>query len=170
MKQALVVLNELCEEGVISNYAIGGAMGALFYTEAVATMDLDIFVFFKDEDPFNLVPLAPIYAALKEKGYLPDEHERECINIGGTPVQFLPVCGPLLEDAVEKANGVDYQGVMTRVMTAEHLAAISVQTGRIKDKLRVQMFLTTPTFDKEAFIALLSRFSLLDKFNTWGLQ
>ena len=44
-----------------------------------------------------------------------------------------------------------------------------VYHGRIKDKLRVQMFLTTPTFDKESFITLLSRFSLLDKFNTWGL-
>ena len=169
MKQALVVLNELCDEGVIGNYAIGGAMGALFYTEPVSTMDLDVFVFLKDDDPFNLMPLSPIYAALKERGYLPDEYERECINIEGTPVQILPACNALLEDAVEKANAIDYEGVKARVMTAEHLAAISVQTGRVKDKLRVQMFWNTPDFDRSTFLMLLSAFSLRDKFEAWGL-
>ena len=38
MKEALKVLSELVAEGVIDDYAIGGAMGATFYLEPVLTM------------------------------------------------------------------------------------------------------------------------------------
>ena len=44
MKRTIEVLNELEKEGVISRYAIGGAMGAIFYTEPFLTFDLDVFV------------------------------------------------------------------------------------------------------------------------------
>ena len=44
MKKTLEVLNRLRSHGTISDYAIGGSMGALFYTEAVTTMDLDVFL------------------------------------------------------------------------------------------------------------------------------
>lgn len=42
MKRALEVLNKLVAEGVIRDYAIGGAMGATFYLEPISTMDLDM--------------------------------------------------------------------------------------------------------------------------------
>ena len=58
MKEALRVLAELVAEGVIEDYAIGGAMGATFYLEPVVTMDLDVFVLFKDNT--SLLPLQPI--------------------------------------------------------------------------------------------------------------
>ena len=44
MKRTLEVLNQLEKEGVFTRYAIGGAMGATFYTEPVLTFDLDVFV------------------------------------------------------------------------------------------------------------------------------
>ncbi len=44
MDKTLQVLNGLVAEGVLSRYAIGGAMGATFYVEPVLTFDLDIFV------------------------------------------------------------------------------------------------------------------------------
>ena len=149
MKKTLEVLNRLRSNRIISDYAIGGAMGALFYTEAVTTMDLDVFVLFKDNT--SLVPLQPIYDALKKRGYLPDERMPECIDIGGTPVQFLPVYNQLLEEALSYAVSFDYDGVPARVLPAEYLAAISVQTGRVKDKLRVQSFLASERFDRKRF-------------------
>ena len=149
MKEAFKVLAELVAEGVIKDYAIGGAMGATFYLEPVVTMDLDVFVLFNDND--SLLPLKPIYDALKGRGYLPDELMPECIDIGGTPVQFLPAYNKLLEDALAHARSFDYDGVNARVLPAEYLAAISVQTGRMKDKLRVQAFLEYDKFDKNAF-------------------
>ena len=159
MKEALRVLAELVSEGVIEDYAIGGAMGATFYLEPVVTMDLDVFVLFKDNT--SLLPLQPIYEALKKRGYLPDEQLPECIDIGGTPVQFLPVYNPLLEEALAHATSFDYDGVSARVLPAEYLAAISVQTGRAKDKLRVQAFLASERFDKNAFAAICSAHGLV---------
>jgi len=149
MKQALKILQELKSGGVIEDYAIGGAMGATFYLEPVVTMDLDVFVLFKDNS--SLLPLQPIYDALKKRGYNPDERMPECIDIDGTPVQFLPVYNELLEEALSHAVDFDYDGVNARVLPAEYLAAISVQTGRAKDKIRVQSFLASDRFDRDKF-------------------
>ena len=161
MKHAIEVLNQLVSDGVIRDYAIGGAMGATFYLEPISTMDLDVFVLFEDET--DLAPLQPIYRALSVMGFHPDEHERECVNIGGTPVQFLPAWNPLLVEAMENAMTISYEGVPTKVLGQEHLAAICVQTGRIKDRLRVQMFLESDSFDKVKFENILQRHGLVGK-------
>lgn len=143
-------------------------MGAMFYVEAVTTMDLDIFVLFPDDS--DLVPLSPVYGKLKEWGYLPDEHEKECISIEGTPVQFLPAYDALLQEALSQARSFDYEGVETKVMLAEYLAAICVKTGRLKDKLRVQMLLSSDGFSVQRFLGLLSTFSLKERYDKWQLQ
>ncbi len=44
MKRTIEVLNELERDAVFSRYAIGGAMGAVFYTEPFLTFDLDVFI------------------------------------------------------------------------------------------------------------------------------
>ena len=165
MKKTLEVLNRLRSNGIISDYAIGGAMGALFYTEAFATMDLDVFVLFPDDT--NLLPLAPIYDQLKAWGYLPDANESECINVEGTPVQFLPAYDALLQEALVTARSFDYQGVEAKVMMAEYLAAICVKTGRMKDKLRVNMFLAGEDFDVVRFKEILAKFNLNERFEQW---
>ena len=168
MKKTLDVLNKLLREKVINDYAIGGAMGAMFYAEAVTTMDLDIFVLFPDENSFT--PLAPVYEKLKEWGYFPDAHERECVNIEGTPVQFLPAYDDLLQEALVFARVFNYEGVSTKVMLAEYLALICVKTGRLKDKLRVQMLIASDGFSTKKFMELLTKFKLMERFESWKLQ
>lgn len=167
MKKTLEVLNRLVAEKIIKDYAIGGAMGAVWYMEAISTMDLDIFVLFADET--SLDPISPIYKRLKELGYEVDPDQKECINIEGVPVQFLPVYNELLRDAMRNAKGFDYEGVPTKVLSAEHLAAICVDTNRMKDKLRVEMFLRSPKFDKERFGVILSQNKLEGRFASWNL-
>ena len=49
-------------------------------------------------------------------------------------MQFLPPTGPLAEEALTNAIELDVGGISARVFTAEHLAAIALQTGRAKDK------------------------------------
>ena len=44
MKATLAIINCMQEEGHIGKYAIGGAVGATFYLEPSATLDIDIFV------------------------------------------------------------------------------------------------------------------------------
>lgn len=44
VKVTLEAVNQMQADGVIGKYAIGGAVGATFYLEPAATVDLDIFV------------------------------------------------------------------------------------------------------------------------------
>jgi hypothetical protein len=73
----------------MSRYAIGGAMGATFYVEPLLTFDLDIIVLLPQMNS-GLLTLAPLYEALRAKGYMEEE---ECVLIEGVPVQFLPAYG-----------------------------------------------------------------------------
>lgn len=44
MNGTLEMINRMQADGVIGKYAIGGAVGATFYLEPVATADVDVFV------------------------------------------------------------------------------------------------------------------------------
>lgn len=44
IRKTLLVLNELEKSGFFRRYAIGGAIGAIFYIEAFETEDLDILI------------------------------------------------------------------------------------------------------------------------------
>ena len=70
---------------------------------------------------------------------------------------------------MKNAKGFDYEGVPTKVLSAEHLAAICVDTNRMKDKLRVEMFLRSSKFDKKRFEDVLVRNKLDGRFAEWNL-
>jgi hypothetical protein len=44
MKATLQVINQMQADGIIGQYAIGGAIGATFYLEPTATFDVEVFV------------------------------------------------------------------------------------------------------------------------------
>ena len=163
MKRTLEVLNELEREGVFTRYAIGGAMAATFYTEPVLTFDLDVFVLLQSSAT-GLVSLAPIYDALRTRGY---KEEQECILIEGVPVQFLPAYNALIEEALAQAREIDYEDVPARVVRAEHLIAICLQTGRAKDRARVAMLREQAHLDHELLADILNRHQLEDKWKLW---
>ncbi len=98
MKETLAVIERLHAGGVIRRYAVGGAVGATFYLEPMATVYVDIFVLF-ERAPL-IVTLTPIYEACTKLGY---QAEGEAIRIEGWPVQFLAATSPLLEEAVNQA-------------------------------------------------------------------
>jgi hypothetical protein len=60
-------------------------------------------------------------------------------------------------------------GVLTRVFTAEHLAAICLQVGRPKDHDRVIRFVEAGVLDAEVFEAILGRHDLTEKWNKFQL-
>ena len=105
MERTLQVLNELEQDGIMSRYAIGGAMGATFYVEPLLTFDLGIIVLLPQMNS-GLLTLAPLYEALRAKGYT---EEGECVLIEGVPVQFLPAYNALLEEALREARDMSYQ-------------------------------------------------------------
>jgi len=116
MKTAIHALNTLEREGVLKRYAIGGAMGALFYVEPFTTFDLDVFV---------IVPQP------------------------------------------EGAVDVVYEDVPTRVLSAEHLVAVSVQTGRAKDRMRIPMFQEANVLNIDKLQAILHRHGLMERWLAW---
>jgi len=163
MERTLQVLNELERDGVLGRYAIGGAMGATFYVEPLLTFDLDVFVVLP-ETAAGLLTLAPLYEALKARGHA---EEGECVNIAGTPVQFLPAYNPLLEEALREARETLYEQTPTRVLRAEHLLAICLQTGREKDRQRVRVFREQAELNRDYLSAVLSRHGLETQWKSW---
>jgi len=156
MKKALEALNALVRTGVISKYAIGGAVGAMYYIDAVATEDVDAFVFLPASSS-GLLDLSPIYAGLRAEG---GTLEREYVRFGEWPVQILPDSNDLVREAIREAPVVEFEGVSTWVFTAEHLCAIALQTGRSKDFLRVAMFFEQEQVDRAKLRELALRYAL----------
>lgn len=120
IKETIATINQMQADGIIERYAIGGAVGATFYLEPVATLDVDIFVTFKSEARSALLNPQPIFDYLKARG---GTMRGEYIVISGWPVQFLPPTGPLVEEALRDAVTKDVEGTPALVFTAEHLAA-----------------------------------------------
>ncbi|MFH0908792.1 MAG: hypothetical protein V1929_08520 [bacterium] len=147
-------------DGVIDRYAIGGAVGALFYLEASDTEDIDIFITFRKIPGTELISLRPIYTYLKERGYA--EHRKEGVVIEGWPVQFLPAVDGLGEEALAEAVSTDLDGVPARVMTSEHLVALALKAGRGKDHIRILSFIESSKLDPKRLDAVLKRHGLVE--------
>ena len=164
MKRTIEVLNELEQQGVFFRYAIGGAMGAIFYTEPFLTFDLDVFVVLP-QTAGGLLSLTPIYDALRTRGYR--EQENECVIVDGVPVQFLPAYNSLVEEALNQAQERTYENVPTRVLRSEHLVAIALQTGRSKDRERVRILREQAKLDMDLLADILKRHQLEEKWKHW---
>jgi hypothetical protein len=155
--EVIKIINQMQADGVIERYAVGGAVGATFYLEPVATLDVDIFVAFKPEAGSAIVSPQRIYDYLTVRG---GTVQGEYIVISGWPVQFLPPANPLVEEALAQAVEKDVAGTSVRVFTAEHLAAVALQTGRAKDKARLLQFIEAGVLDPASFQAVLARHGL----------
>ena len=167
IRDTIAVINQMQADGVIEHYAIGGAVGATFYLEPVATLDVDVFITFRTEAGSLIASPQPIFDYLKARGGI---MEGEYIVVAGWPVQFLPAAGPLVEEALAEAVDKDVAGAPARVFTAEHLAAIALQTGRAKDKARLLQFIETGSLDATRFQAIVARHGLLDAWKRFERQ
>lgn len=164
MEKTLTVINLLEHKGVIGRYAIGGAIAATRYIEPIQTYDLDVFVLLPVKEPTGLLTISPIYQALSEMGYQP---EAEHVIVEGWAVQFLPAYNALTTEALEQAISVHFGSTPTRVFSAEHLAAIMLDTGRPKDHARLVQFLEFDVLNTTAFTEIIDRFQLQTKWDTF---
>jgi len=167
IQRAIAQINQMQADGVIERYAIGGAVGATFYLEPVATLDVDVFVTFQPEAGNLLASPQAIFDYLKaRRGAM----EGEYIVVAGWPVQFLPTANPLVAEALAQAVERDVAGVAARVFTAEHLAAIALQTGRAKDKARLLQFIEAGSLDAARFQDIISRHGLIEAWKRFEKQ
>jgi hypothetical protein len=147
------VLNDMRSDGVIEDYALGGAMAVLFYAEPTRTYDLDVFVILPPpEQP--IVTLRPVYAWLRARGF---EAHAEHVLIHGVPVQFMPAYNELVEEAIAAARDHDYDDVTVRVCPPEHLIALALQAGGGKRRERAHQLLETADIDRALLDEIMSR-------------
>ena len=100
----LRTINEMKQAGVIDHYAIGGAVGATFYLEPIATLDIDIFVNFATVPGQLLASPRPIFDFMLARGAVA---KGEYLIVEGWPVQFLPPPSLLCEEAVSRTMITD---------------------------------------------------------------
>lgn len=175
IRKTIEVISKLAETGAIENYAITGAIGALNYIQPTLTEDLDVLVSIAhfDSRQSGLILLTPIETALAKMGYT----ERSSVGymIEGWPVQFLPVASPLDEEALDRAVELEIEmagqpALKARCLRAEHLVAIAVKLGRLKDLARVQAFLEQDAVDLTALNDILVRHNLAGEWRSFCMK
>ena len=154
LADVLRAANGLVAAKLIEDWALGGALAAIYYVEPFATYDAAIFFIPKGKSLNAGIPA--IYAHLQAQGW---EVEGEHLLLRGFPVQFL-AAGGLTEEAVREAERIDYEGVPAKVFSAEHIVAIAASVGRAKDKARIELLLQQADLDKTYLENLLQRHKL----------
>lgn len=162
MDEVAQLLNAMVADGVISAYAVFGAVAQMRYTEAVATLDADILVAVPDSDRLDI--LTPIYAYCTERGYGPDG---EAVRVGAWPVQFIPVFDALTQAALQHADVGDVDGVPFSVVRADYLAVIALSVGRAKDLTRVLALLESESVSAHDIEQVSAEHGLLAKWHAF---
>ena len=85
LADVLRAANELVSAGLIEDYALGGALAAIYYVEPFTTYDADTFFVAKDKTLGAGIPA--IYAHLQSKGW---RVEREHHWLMISPSSFSP--------------------------------------------------------------------------------
>jgi len=161
MEKLIQYLNEMAKLGLISGYSLGGDTALIYYFEPFQTQDVDVFVLLKQGEG-SLINLSPIYSFLSDRGV---DANGEYVMIDGVPVQFLVPYNELVEEAVSKAQQVNFRSVEVPIPPLEYLMAIMVQTNRPKDRARIEELLKqNELFDSSLFNALINKFNLNEKY------
>jgi len=146
--------NELVSAGLIKDYALGGALAAIYYTEPIATYAADIIFIASDNSLSAGVPA--IYSHLPSKRW---RVEREHLLVNDFPVQFLAASG-LTEEAVRQPKPIEFEGVSAKVFRPEYIIAIAARVGRHKDLARIEELTTQGKIDKALLDDILRRYNL----------
>jgi hypothetical protein len=111
------------------------------------------------------IPLAEILGAangLVSSGLIKDYAlggEGDHLLLKNFPVQFLAARG-LTDEAVQKANKIEYHGVRTKVFRPEYMIAIAASVRRPKDIARINLLLEQADIDRNLLETILKRYKL----------
>jgi hypothetical protein len=143
LADVLRAANELVSADLIQDYALGGALAAIYYTEPFTTYDADIIFVASDKTLSAGIPA--IYSHLRSKGW---RVEREHLLVKDFPVQFLA------------ASGLTEEGVPANVFRPEYLIAIAASVGRHKDLARIEQLMSQAKIDNALLDDILRRHNL----------
>jgi hypothetical protein len=164
IQKALSILQTLQDRGVLSSYAVTGAVAALAYIQPTLTQDLDVLVEVSafDTTKSGLLLTTRLDQALADLGYR--ERSDVGIVVEGWPIQFIPVASDLDQRAIETAQQIelgntDHQKVL--VLRPEYVVAKALEVGRSKDYDRVEAFLDQSAVDLALLKAVIVEMNLM---------
>ena len=112
----------------------------------------------------GLIGRYAIGGAVAATRYIEPVQTGEAIVVEDWPVQFLPVYDELTEEALTNALEVNFGSTPTRVLSAEHLAAIMLNTGRPKDHARLLQFFELNALNRATLEETVARHGLTPKW------
>jgi hypothetical protein len=154
LAQVFAVLNRMRDEGVVEQYALGGATAVLFYAEPTRTYDVDVFVLIPGHHDAALVSLGPVYDWARANSF---DVDAEHLLVHGVPVQILPAWSPLVVEAIGSARTHDYDGIMVRVVDPESLTALALQAGGARRRERAWQLVESGAVDLARLRELVAR-------------
>jgi hypothetical protein len=155
VQKVFATLNDLVSKGVVSDYALGGSVGFMVYTQPFLTDDTDFFVTLASTG--LLLSLTPIYEYAATHGF-PLLHEH--IVIDGESVQIIPAPSPLFDEAIATAQTRSIVGESVRVMLPEYLICTALAAGRLKDFTKIEKLLGEATVCLDKLKELIAKFKL----------
>lgn len=162
-EKVIEVLQDLQTKQIIEKYAIGGAFAATLHNEPISTIDLDIFFFLKEKSDSPILSLTKIYEFANENGFAFDH---EFINIHGWLVQFVEAShNDLWREAIENADIIKIGNFEISVIGREHLVAMWLLAGRLKDFEKIAKFWEADILDQTKLFDILQRHNLISKWN-----
>ena len=154
LADVLRAANELVSAGFIKDYALGGALATIYYTEPFTTYDA--YIMFTATDKTLSAGIPAIYSHLQSKGW---QVEREHLLLKDFPIQFLAASG-LTEEAVRNANSIEYEGVPGRIFSPEYIIAVAASVGRHKDFARIEQLLDQARINRGLLDDIVHRYKL----------
>ena len=156
------VLSDMRNQGIFSDYAVGGAVAGILYDEPFTTFDLDIFFFFVKKPTGPILSLEQIYDYARKRGFV---FEKDFINIHGWPVQFVESSdNELWAEAIETAQTKTVDDRQIKVIDPEHLVAMWILASRKKDLYKIDKFDESRLVNAEKLKDILERFELLERW------
>lgn len=156
------VLDDMRLNEIIGEYAIGGAVAAVLYSQPISTVDLDIFFLFEPPQTGLILSLETIYNYFRNRGFAFD---KDFIFIAGWPVQFIESShDPLWMEGLAKAQTLLVDDREVKVFPPEHLAVMWLQAGRGKDMRKIAEFDEGSVMNAEVLRDILQRFGLIDRW------
>lgn len=167
MEKVIEILNRMQADGVLQDFAIGGGIAFIYYSEPYLTKDIDVFISPVIVGSQGLVSFGRIYEYLRELGY---QFEGEYIRIENWLVQFVPASESIQEEAVVQAKQAVFAGQYTWMFSREHLAAELLRSGRLKDHVRVLSLIESGTVNMAGFHDILNRHGLNEVWERFCAQ
>lgn len=161
MKATLEAINQMQADGVISHYAIGGAVGAVQYSEPATTLEIEVLVILPFDPGGSSVSLTALHSYSIAHGYKTDG---DCFEIGGWPVRFLVAANELEREAVGASLPFSVDGELVFVMMPEHLMAIALTMNRPKDLPWMLRLTERDAIDGLTLKAILKSHNLIGKW------